>query len=258
MLNFPTQYVQGRHPALSPDQVAFDLAQARHYQKTRPDQADAGYQQVEEALLELAEQQNVQPLTSPTLLREHKARPETLQQEALRQRISEVYVEHGEVLEKLNQAEQAQACHRQAQAWNPARATTPWELSLPAAGPRFSLGRQAFQLTYCVSRAELAALKGLLKQQKHAVIEVMGPVGVGKTTLLQNLSHPHPDPFFQGYDLLAWIDCRSVSAAHADIQAISHTLGQSHLNLQRGFAAIGELCETTSPFVVDIGWRSAL
>ncbi len=228
MLNISTHYAQKALFPLSTDQITLDLRQAREHKRTHPEQADSLYTQVEKALLELAEQQNVQPLP----LSEREERSETLQQEALRKQIAEVYVEHGEVLDRLKQTKQAQTCYEQAQAWDPLRTAAQLNLSLPATGPRFSLGRQAFQPAHYVNRTELTKLLDLLKEQDNAVIEVMGPVGAGKTTLLQHLSHPRPNPCFKDYDLLAWIDCRSVSSAHADIQAINHTLGHGNLSPQ--------------------------
>ncbi len=234
MLNIPGHYAQTALPPLANNQIALDLAQARQYRKAHPALADSLYKKVEEALLEIAERENVQPLAASeqTLLKEREERSETLQQAALRRYIADVYVEHGEVLGSLHQAEQAKACYEQAQAWSHLHAAAQLNLALPATGPRLSLSRQSSQPTYYVDRPELAELFGLLKTQKNAVIEVMGPVGAGKTALLQRLSHSGPDPFFKDYDLLAWIDCRSVSTAHTDIQAISHVLGSSNLNFK--------------------------
>ncbi len=65
----------------------------------------------------------------------------------------------------------------------------------------------------------------LLKEEHSTLIEVIGPSGAGKTTLIQHLIRSNPDPFFASYALIAWIDCSSASRANADIQAISYTLG---------------------------------
>lgn len=106
------------------------------------------------------------------------------------------------------------------------------EVAVPASGPRFSLGQRPIGPAHYVPRAQSAELLERLKHQPATLIEVIGPSGVGKTTLLQRLMYPCPDPFFASYDLIAWIDCSSVSRAHADIQAINHELGHRDLSPQ--------------------------
>ncbi|UUM22243.1 NACHT domain-containing protein [Mycoavidus sp. SF9855] len=104
------------------------------------------------------------------------------------------------------------------------------DAAVPASGLRFSLGPRPIGPDHYVPRAQSAELLELLKNQPTALIEVTGPSGVGKTTLVQRLIKPRLDSFFASYKLVAWIDCSSVSCAHADIQAISQTLG--HMNLR--------------------------
>ncbi|KAG0076897.1 hypothetical protein BGZ92_002201, partial [Podila epicladia] len=97
--------------------------------------------------------------------------------------------------------------------------------------PKFSLGQRSLHSTHYVSSAQSAPLLNLIKDQPDTLIEVVGPPRVGKTTLLQRLIDPRQDCFAQ-YELLGWIDCSSVSSAHADIQAISYALGYEKLNPQ--------------------------
>ncbi len=111
------------------------------------------------------------------------------------------------------------------------------EPSLPAPERRFSLGRPAIPPAHYVLREQSDQLLRLLREEPRALIEVIGLPGVGKTTLLQRLIDPHHAPF-TSYDLIAWIDCSSVSRAHADIQAISNTLGHRGLSPQ---GALGQV-----------------
>ncbi len=111
------------------------------------------------------------------------------------------------------------------------------ESSLPASERRFFLGRPSIPPAHYVRREQSDQLLRLLREEPRALIEVIGLPGVGKTTLLQRLIDPHHDPFIS-YDLIAWIDCSSVSRAHADIQAISNTLGHRGLSPQ---GALGQV-----------------
>ncbi len=117
---------------------------------------------------------------------------------------------------------------------------------------KFSLGQCSLYSTHYVPSAQSAPLLNLIKDKPNTLIEVVGPPRVGKTTLLQRLIDPHRDCFAQ-YNLLGWIDCSSVSSAHADIQAISYVLGYEKLNPQ---AALGKVANYVkqhprSLFVLD-------
>ncbi len=113
-----------------------------------------------------------------------------------------------------------------------AQAATQLKPGQSVPGPKLSIPKLPSLPESDVPRAQSAQLLELLKDQSNALIEIIGPLGVGKTTLIKSLIHPHPDSFFVSYDLIAWIDCSSTSRAHADIQAISHTLGYGNLNPQ--------------------------
>ncbi len=118
--------------------------------------------------------------------------------------------------------------------------------------PKFSLGQRSLHSTHYVPSAQSAPLLNLIKAQPNTLIEVVGPPRVGKTTLLQRLIDPHRDCFAQ-YDLLGWIDCSSVSSAHADIQAISYALGYEKLNPQAALRQVANYVKQhpRSLFVLD-------
>ncbi len=211
------------------DKFTPDLAQARAAKEAKPELADQLYAQVEVTLLELAAQQGMKPSDPKGLLMEPDP-SETPEQTALRQCIAEVYFEHGEVFDQLKQAGQAQACYQKAQAWGHADAAMRCNLSLSTSDLRFSLGQLPPLPVHYVYREESTKLLELLKNKPTALIEVIGPPKVGKTTLIQRLLRPSLDPSFASYALIAWIDCHSVNSANADIQAISHALGYDSPN----------------------------
>ncbi|MCX8567212.1 MAG: AAA domain [Glomeribacter sp. 1016415] len=224
MLSISTNYSKVSSLPFVSDSLAQDLAQARACKEVSPERADRLYEQVEVALLELAKQQGVKPPDPEILFTEHDL-PEASKQTTLQQCITEVYFEHGQVLDWLKRADQAQMCYLQAQVWGHPDVAMQLNRSQAVSGPRFSLGQLTSRSAHYLPREQSAQLLELLKNNPTALIEVIGPPGAGKTTLLKRLIHPRPDPFFASYDLIARIDCSSVSCAHADIQAISHTLG---------------------------------
>lgn len=218
-------------PLFASNRLVLDLEQARVHQEARPELANPLYGKVEVALLELAEQQGVKPLDPEALLIECDL-PKIPEHIALRQRIAEVFFEHGKVFDQLIQADQAQVCYQKAKIWGHPDAAMQLKRWLPTSGPRFSLGQRAAFPAHYVATEQSASLLKLLKDQPNAIIEVVGPSGAGKTTLLQHLICPSLNPFFASYDLIAWIDCSSVSRTYADIQAISHALGHSQTSPQ--------------------------
>ncbi len=166
--------------------------------------------------------------------------PQTPEEDALRKNIAEVYFERAKVLIKLGNHEKARTSYQKAVIWGHLEAENELNHFLETSGSA-PTGRRAdahHRLTQrlvnipvppalYVPRAQAASLLKLLKDHSNALIEVTGLPGVGKTTLVQHLIHQNPNGFLDAYDLVAWIDCSSVSRAHADIQAIAQALGHT-------------------------------
>lgn len=132
MLNISTHYPNTPLLPFASDRLAPDLAQARTHKEAQPELANPLYEQVTEALLELAKQQGLTPSDVRVTERD---RSETPEQTALRQCIADVYFEHAEVFEQLKQVDQAQACYQKAQGWGHANAveqlTACWRHQVP-------------------------------------------------------------------------------------------------------------------------------
>ncbi len=122
----------------------------------------------------------------------------------------------------------------------------------PVAAPIFYQGVSAISFGHYVHREEIERkLLEFLKMQPSPVIEISGLQGVGKTTLLQHLIQSNHD-FFQSYDLIAWIDCSTVSEAYKDIQAISYELKFGNLEPQDALKELaGYVKEHRSIVVLD-------
>lgn len=97
--------------------------------------------------------------------------------------------------------------------------------------PRIYWGkRPAYRSEYVSREQSTELLKRLerLNDQHNVIIEIVGQPGVGKTSLLKSLIYPSLDSRLRDYNLIAWIDCTSLSSAYTDIQAISRMLLQGH------------------------------
>jgi len=180
MFGISTPYPQGLRLPFVPEGVAQDLTRARACRQTNPEQADHLYQQVERALLERAEQQGVKLSDE---LSASASLTEPVEHAGLRRCIAEVYVEHGTVLERLNQAESAQACYQHAHAWDHLDMAVQLNPQPLASGPRFSLGQRPLLPAYYVPGAQSDSLLKRLKNNANAVIEIVGPSGAGKRAI---------------------------------------------------------------------------
>lgn len=93
-----------------------------------------------------------------------------------------------------------------------------------------------------VSRTADEQLVGkLLESNETACIEITGPIGTGKTTLVQQLVNQHLDN--KSYELIAWIDCSSVTRAHADLLTLSQKLGNATQDPQAATRQLIDYCQ---------------